>query len=189
MRNMRKAIEPLLTIADLDAMPDDGNRYELIEGDIYMSRSPTISHQLALQNLQVELALFLRSNPLGILLPGIGVIFDDFNGVIPDLIFIANENIQDLASGDRVYGSPDIAIEIISPGAENERRDRSMKRRLYSLHKVKEYWIVDPYKYTIEVYKLKKRGLDLAATFGIKDQLTSAVLKGLRLPVKTILTR
>jgi Uma2 family endonuclease len=189
MKSLRRTVEPILTISDLDATPDDGNRYELIEGVIYMSCSPNLKHQMVLHNLQFEIELFLRSNPIGFICPGIGVIFDDFNGVIPDLVFISNEQQDEIASGDRVYGAPDLAIEIISPGSENEKRDRGIKRQLYGFHKVKEYWIVDPENRRIEVYKLKKRKLELENDFNTNDELTSPVLKGFRLKLGNIFTR
>lgn len=181
MRNAKRNLEPLLTIEDLDAMPDDGNRYELLEGDIFMSRSPSYLHQVVLHRLQVEIELFLRANPLGIVVPGLGVIFDNFNGVIPDLIFISDARLGEILPGERVYGAPDLAIEILSPGAENDRRDRNIKKRLYGQHGVREYWVVDPEGKTVEVYSLKRRRLELIATVSGAEEIPSSMLKGFRL--------
>jgi hypothetical protein len=73
--NTESRIEPLLTVADLDAFPeDDGNRYELIEGELFVSVGPGISHQRVLQNLQIEFGLFLKAHPIGILVPGAGAL-------------------------------------------------------------------------------------------------------------------
>lgn len=80
---MTTQIQPLLTIADLDCTPDDGNKYELIEGEIYMSRAPSLTHQIVLRNFLMAMSLYLTDNPIGVVVPGPGVIFDDFNGVIP----------------------------------------------------------------------------------------------------------
>lgn len=186
MRSAKRIIEPLLTIEDLDAMPEDGNRYELIEGEIYMSCSPSYKHQKVLHYLEVEIELFLRANPVGVVVPGLGVIFDDFNGVIPDLIFISDDRIGEVLQGERIYGSPDLAVEIVSLGAENDRRDRNVKKQLYGMHGVREYWVVDPEHRTIEVFKLKRRKLDLVATYNRDDELTSSVLKGFRLQVSEV---
>jgi Uma2 family endonuclease len=77
-------------------------------------------------------------------------------------------------------GAPDLVIEIISPGAENERRDRVLKRRVYGKFGVKEYWLVDFINRSVEVYRLAGDELDLVATFVGEDELTSEVLPGFR---------
>jgi len=162
-------------------MPDDENKYELIEGEIYMSRAPSLTHQYVVHNAQMAVGSYLIGNPIGIVVPGPGVIFDDFNGVIPDIIFFRNERRAEIESGDRLSGAPDLAVEIISPGAENRRRDRVLKRRLYGRFGVKEYWLVDLESRTVELYQLSGEGLELAATFSGDDEMTSSVLPGSRL--------
>ena len=134
---MAARIEPLLTIADLDSMPEDGNRYELIEGELFVSRAPSLTHQEIVLNLSAEIRDYLKANPIGKVWPAPGVIFSDFSGVIPDIIYISNERLDKIASGDRVAGAPDLVIEILSPGAENERRDRQAKRQLYGKYGVR----------------------------------------------------
>jgi Uma2 family endonuclease len=76
---------------------------------------------------------YLDINPIGEVIPEAGVIFSDFSGVIPDVVYISNEQSKEIASGDRIKGAPDLIIEILSPGPENERRDRQVKRQLYPL--------------------------------------------------------
>ena len=84
---MAANVERLLTINDLAAFPDDnGNRYELIEGELYVSRSPGLPHQLVLHNLQVQLAKYLEAKPIGVLVPGVGTIFSIYDAVIPDIV-------------------------------------------------------------------------------------------------------
>lgn len=178
---MTTQIQPVLTIDDLDCTPDDGNKYELIEGEIYMSRAPSLTHQIVLRNFLMGMGLYITDNPIGVVVPGPGVIFDEFNGVIPDIVFFRNERRAEIASGDRLSGAPDLAIEIISPGAENERRDRVLKRRLYGRFGVKEYWLVDLQSLAVEVYQLRGEGLELVATFSGDDEMTSSVLPGFRL--------
>ena len=76
---MAARIEPLLTVADLDACPDDNNRYELIEGELFVSRAPGLPHQIVIQNLQIALVNCLQSNPIGRVVPGTGAIFSDYD--------------------------------------------------------------------------------------------------------------
>lgn len=175
---MTTQIQPILTIADLDCTPDDGNKYELIEGEIYMSRAPSLTHQITLQNFQMAVGSFLANHPIGIVVPGPGIIFDEFNGVIPDGVFFCNERRAEIASGDRLNGAPELVIEIISPGSENERRDRVLKRRLYGRFGVKEYWLVDLIERSVEVYELRPDGLELAARYTCNDEMTSSLLPG-----------
>ena len=88
---MSAKIEPLLTVEDLDACPDDGNRYELIEGELFVSRAPAIPHQLAVQNLQFAFGNYLKDNPIGTIVPGAGAVFSQHDAVIPDLSFVRSE--------------------------------------------------------------------------------------------------
>lgn len=181
---MATHIEPLLTIADLDSMPDDGNRYELIEGELFVSCSPSLTHQTVSGNLFRSVDSYLIQNPIGRIWTTPGVIFSEFSGVIPDLVFVSHERRNEIASGDRVMGAPDLAIEIVSPGAENERRDRLVKRQLYGKYGVKEYWIVDFQKRTIEVYLLHGQMLQLQSLSTERDEITSSVLPGYRCRVE-----
>jgi len=169
-------VDPILTVADLDLMPDDDNRYELFEGEVFVSRAPGLPHQTVLTNLLTLIRVFLIRKPVGKVWPTPGVIFNDFNAAIPDIVFVSNEHIEAIASGEKVIGAPDLVIEIVSPGAENERRDRTVKRQAYSKFGVREYWVVDPYQQTIEVYWLEQAQLVLVTTLANNDELTTPLL-------------
>ena len=103
---MAAKIEPLLTVADLDACPEDNNRYELIEGELFVSRVPGIPHQLVLNNLQLIFGAYLKEHPIGTLVPGTGAIFSDYDAVIPDLAFVRNERWDQVVYGRKVYRRP-----------------------------------------------------------------------------------
>ena len=178
--------ETVLTVADLDLMPDDGNRYEMIEGEIIVSRAPGLTHQGISGNLLVSLRFYLNQNPIGKVWATPGVIFDDFNGVIPDLVFVRNERLAEVIADERIKGAPDLAIEIVSPGAENRRRDRIVKKRLYGKFGVKEYWIADPESRTVEIYVLEADDMRLRATMTGQDEITSSVLPGYRFKTESV---
>lgn len=180
-------MEPLLTLEDLDACPDDdGNRYELIEGVLYVSTAPGLPHQLVLQNLLVELGLFRRENPIGVIVPGPGTIFSNYDAVIPDIVIIRNERWDSVTSSQKVTGAPDIVVEILSPGAENRRRDLEVKRKLYAKYGVAEYWIVDNDDWSIAIYRLQNQTLESVVTLRDDDVLTSAQLPGFELTIRSI---
>ena len=184
---MASKIEPLLTVANLDAFPeDDGNRYELIGGELFVSRAPGIPHQRVLHNLQFELASYLKKHPIGILVPGAGAIFSNYDAVIPDLAFVRHERWDLVVTGEKFTGAVDLLVEILSPGAANRRRDLEAKRRLYGKYNVEEYWIVDSENRSVSVLRLEANKLNEMATFTGDDKLTSAVLPDFQLPVSVI---
>ena len=82
---MSAQAETLLTNKDLECLPDDGNRYELIEGELYVSTAPELIHQRSVGNIHFAFMNFLSKNPIGEILYGPGVILSDYDGVIPDL--------------------------------------------------------------------------------------------------------
>src|SRR5262249_13156089 len=179
-------VEPIVTVADLEAMPDDNNRYEVIDGELFMSKSPVVPHQAVSMNLTCMFLKFLEQYPMGSLLATPGVIFSDIDAVIPDLVFIRRERMNEVISGDRIVAAPDLIVEILSPGSDNRRRDRVAKRQLYAKFGVMEYWILDLEIKPIEIYVLKDRVLDLWATLGVKDLMRSTVLAGFNAPVSAI---
>ncbi len=185
---MASRIEPLLTVSDLDACPEDNNRYELIEGALFVSRAPGIPHQRVVQNLQMALAQYLQLSPIGVLVPGAGATFSDYDAVIPDLAYVSKERWDQVVTGEKFTGALDLIVEVVSPGAENRRRDLSVKRQLYGKYGVKEYWIVDPANRAVEVYRLVEQKLEKVAALRDNDELTSPVLPGFRLNVGAIFT-
>jgi Uma2 family endonuclease len=177
----------LLTIADLEATPDDGNRYELIDGELYVSTAPGFFHQSALMNLSAHLWNYLRANPIGTVSPGIGVIFDDHNGVVPDLVYTGKARLREYLIGGRLTGPPEIAIEILSPGSSNEKRDRHIKLSLYAARGVEEYWILDPENRSIEIHRRSGSGkLDFRENLRGEDRLATPLLPGFDLPVAEV---
>src|SRR5215216_3665774 len=163
-----------LTIADWDAMPyRDGNRYEIIEGELFVSCSPGLTHQVVLVNLIVSIGIFLKANPIGTLATGPGVILSDYSGVIPDLVFFNHDMRDMLVKNDRVHGAPTLMVEILSPGSSNIRRDRVVKLQLYGKHGVPEYWIIDLKNRALERYVNQGATLALQEMLREEDTLTT----------------
>jgi Uma2 family endonuclease len=183
---MAARIEPLLTVADLDACPDDSNRYELIGGELFVSRAPGIPHQRVILNLEVSVSNYLKDNPIGILVPGAGAIFSDYDAVIPDLAFVRNERWKQVVTGEKFTGALDLVIEVLSPGAENRRRDLLVKRQLYGKYGIKEYWVVDSENRLVEVYRLEEDRLESVTTLRNDDEIITPLLPEFRLSVSTI---
>jgi len=128
----------------------------------------------------------LRGNPIGRVWATPGVVFSQFSGVIPDIIYVSNERLAEIASGERIMGPPDLVIEIVSPGIPNAQRDRVVKKQLYGKYGVREYWLVDLVGRTIEVYTHQNNALELAATYSGQDELVSSLLPGFTCKVEGI---
>jgi Uma2 family endonuclease len=175
---MTTNLQPLLTIADLEAMPDDGNRYELIEGELFVSRAPGLTHQIVSDNIIHLIRSYLDRNPIGIVVSTIGLILSDHNGVIPDIVFFRHEEYDRLVSNERLYAAPELVIEILSAGSENIRRDRVAKHRLYAKYGVKEYWMIDREQQTVEIHRLRSESFDLVTKLRDDDTLVTPVLPG-----------
>jgi Uma2 family endonuclease len=174
-----------LTVHHLEALPDDGNRYELIDGELLVSKAPGLIHQEALGRLFYCLANFLMTSPIGRVILNPGIVFDDYNGVIPDLVYVSSERAYILTPRGLI-AAPDLIAEIVSPGEKNSEHDRQVKRQLYSVRGVREYWVVDPELHSIEVYRQQENALVLAVTLYPGDLLTSPLLPGFSCPVAEI---
>lgn len=183
---MVSRIEPLLTVADLDACPNDGNRYELIEGELFVSHAPRLAHQLILQNLQMGLLTFLQDHPIGILVPGAGAVFSEYDAVIPDLVFVRHERREEIVEDDRFVGPPDLVIEVLSPGKTNRDRDLPVKRQLYAKYGVEEYWIVDNENQCVLIYRLRSEALEEISKLSAEDEISSPILPDFHLKVNAI---
>lgn len=171
-------IAPPLTTEDLLALPDDDNIYELIEGEIIVSRTPTLTHQRILINLTAAIKNYLEQNPIGQVFPTPGVIFDKNNSVIPDVVLLTSEQLARTGSKAHIHEATAHAVEIVSPGRENARRDRVAKLGVYDKFGVGEYRAADLESRSIEIYRRAEGALALTATLTGDDEITSALLPG-----------
>src|SRR5215213_7377526 len=180
------------TLADIEALPDDGGwtRYEIIDGELYVSRAPSDEHQDATTSACGELYIWNRQTGLGSVLQGPGLIFSDDNNTIPDVIWVSRVRRTALEQADgKLHGGPELVVEVLSPGAENERRDREIKLALYARRGVEEYWILDPAARTVSVYRRVGEELAFVATLGAEAMLTAPVLPGFAVSVARLFPR
>ncbi len=167
----------LWTSADLELMPDNGNRYEIINGELFVTRAPHWKHQTTCGRLFTALDMWSIATKSGKTAMGAGVIFGDKDDVIPDVVWVSKEKYEVLIDqAGHLLGAPDLAIEVLSAGTENERRDREVKLKLYSSRGVLEYWIADWRAKQIQVYRREQGVLKLAMTLFESDTLTSPLL-------------
>jgi Uma2 family endonuclease len=143
---------PQITWQEVQQLPDDGNRYEAIEGNLYVTPAPSIRHQRISLRLERALIAILVDPGHGELLHApVGVEFPDTGeGVQPDILFVSNER-RGIVADKWLMGPPDLVIEILSPGTA--RRDRGVKLHLYERQRVSQYWVVDPDGEAVEVWR------------------------------------
>jgi len=177
---------PPLTVEYLETLPDDNNRYELIAGELLVSRAPSLPHQLVLQRLQIELSRYLELNPIGIVVPGPGVIFSDYDSVIPDIVFVTNERWDKIVANDRFIAAPNLVVEVLSRGTENWNRDFDVKRGLYARFGVEEYWIVNGENHQVTIFRLRGQALEEVCTLENDDKLSSPLLPNFELSVSSL---
>lgn len=164
----------------VDQMPHiEGERYEVIDGELYVTTQPHARHQATCENISFELGIWSRRTQSGRVLIAPGIVYSLDEAVAPDLVWVRKERVAGIVAPDgKLHESPDLVIEVLSPGKANEERDREKKLALYSRRGVAEYWIADWRGVTVEVYRRAQDALALAATLRAGDTLTSPLLPG-----------
>lgn len=168
-----------LTWADIKDLPESHGRTELVEGELVVSPTPSLRHQIICRRLGAVLAPFVDSRGLGHFFDRpIHVIFSEHVHYEPDLCFISKERRVDL---DAAYfeGPPNLIIEVISES--NRSHDTVVKYRDYERFGVPEYWLVDPREEHIRVFALEKGAYRMLGVFGPGEPVASRVLEGVEL--------
>lgn len=144
------------TYEDYLLFPEDGKRHEIIDGDRYMTPSPSTKHQRISMNLSNLFFNYLKVHRRGrIFTAPCDVVLSDLDVVQPDLLFVSAARAS-LITEKCIQGAPDLVIEILS---ETTRKiDEIIKRKLYERHGVGEYWIVDPELENVKVYRCSAQG-------------------------------
>jgi Uma2 family endonuclease len=173
-----------LTYDDFLLFPDDGMRHELIDGEHYATPSPNTKHQTVSVTLTVLIGGWLEANPIGRLYHApFDVVFSRFDVVEPDVLYLSNERAAEALTTQHVSGTPDLVVEIGSPGTRA--RDETLKRALYERSGVTEYWFVDPEIDVVRIYRRSGerfvRPMELSRE--ANDVLTTPLLPGLELPL------
>ena len=184
---MRPTAARKLTHEDFLGFPDDGRRHELIDGEHYVTPSPSERHQRVSFDLAVALGNYLKPTGRGRAYHApFDVVLSGHDVVEPDLLVVLADQAS-IVTDENVRGAPAIVVEILSPGTR--RQDETLKRRLYERAGVREYWLVDV---DCDVVQICVRGTagdlvdatELSAASG--DMLTSALLPGFELPLREL---
>ena len=172
------------TYADLAELPEDesGNRYEIIDGVLYVTPSPIPLHERLGIRLTLRFGHYVEANDLGEIFGApVDVVLPTGEVVIPDLLFIRKDRLH-IVGPKAIEGPPDLVIEILSPSTRS--RDLGKKKRLYARFGVREYRIVDPIARGISIYVLRNGRYELLPQEG--GIARSTVLPGLSIDVAAL---
>jgi Uma2 family endonuclease len=179
------------TYADYCRLPDDGRRYEVIRGFLYVSPAPSVTHQRAVRQLFRRLDGFVLAGGLGeVLMAPVDILLPKgiASPVQPDLVFFRTGN-QPGAEALNFKGVPDLVVEVLSPGTR--RYDQGVKLAAYREAGIPEVWFPNPRSRTLSIFGLGEDGESYAelSRGGMGETVVSRVLPGLRIEVAEIFPR
>ncbi len=170
-----------LTYDDLCLLPNNGKRYEIVDGELFVTPAPRRPHQKVVTNLAYYLTEFTKRTGRGeTYVAPFDVVFSRFDVVEPDVLYISEKRLAVLTEMN-VQGAPDLVVEVLSESTAEI--DHTTKLKLYARYGVEEYWIIDPDNCSAEIYRRTPAGLDLAQNLKRGDALTSPLLPGFSLPL------
>ena len=178
-----KIIPAKFTYEDLRQMPDDGKRYEIVEGELVVTPAPKWAHQQVVFKLAEVLAEAVRRGYGKAAFAPTDVVLDDENVVEPDLLFISRERLG-IVTEENVRGAPDLVVEVLSE--RTRERDLGAKLRLYARFGVRFYWVVDPEAGTVRTFELARGGYAEAAVLRAGETLSCALFAGVTVDVAAV---
>ena len=174
-------VKTKLTAEEFFKLYPEESRIELIEGEVYEMPAPGFLHQEVLFRLAIKVRNFCEHKQVGIVvIAPIDVVFSRDTVLQPDIVYVS-----DLSKvKDRIYGVPDLVVEVASPSTL--KRDITDKMKIYEKYGVKEYWVVFPSEKTILVYQLTENGYELFSSAIEKGKVRSKVLEGFEVNLEEV---
>ena len=166
------------------ARTPEGERYELMDGELIIAPAPNMAHQRVGIRLGAEFEFYVMNAKIGeVYLAPTDVHLSDADVVQPDLVFFSKERSR-IRTGKNIRGAPDIVVEILSPSTSSY--DWGYKKDLYARHGVKEYWLADPYAKQVIVTLPRDGRFEIESVYREDDMLRSPTLGGFELDLGRI---
>ena len=170
-----------MTAGEFAALPEGPPYFQLVEGELFFTASPTRLHQRIVLNIAFSIKTYLRAHP------GAGEVYvapsdvklDEGNVFEPDVYFVSRER-EGILTDQGATGAPDVVVEVLSPSTL--RLDREKKRSVYFRYGVRELWFVLPDRRQVEIY-LPVVGGETVGTLSSGETLTTSMLPGWSVPV------
>jgi Uma2 family endonuclease len=174
-------ISTKFTYEDLQQIPPDRNRYEIVDGELFVTPAPIPLHQRIVMNVAANLWQHNREHKLGeVFVAPLDVVFSFSTVLEPDGIFVSRPR-QHIVGEKNLSGPPDLVVEVLSESTA--KLDREIKPKQYALYGVPEFWRIDPEGRSIDVFRLEQGEYELVARLGWGDTLTTPLFPGLCLAV------
>jgi Uma2 family endonuclease len=175
-----------MTYDEYCLLPDDGKRYQVIEGELFVSPAPRTTHQDIVLELASLLRAHVKAHRLGkVYVAPTDVLLSPTTVVQPDILFIRRGNMG-IITELNIQGPPDLCIEVLSPGTESVDRERKMA--VYARYGVQEYWIVNPMRQTVSTYSRDGDRFTLKIEAAGDDAVTSDAITGFQMSARSIFT-
>jgi Uma2 family endonuclease len=177
-------VRPRVSYADLERAPEDGRRYELYDGEVYVVPAPMPRHQRVQIRIVEWLDEYAASVGGFVVASPIDIVFSEYDVLQPDVVFFRPTRLHLIDLDRAIRHAPDLCVEILSPSTEAT--DRGRKLQMFARYGVPEYWIVDPVTEAIEVHRLEAGTYVLVQRAAGDDEVTSPVLPGAALRARSI---
>ena len=174
------------TYEDLFLLPNDGRRYEIIEGELCEMPSPTSAHGVTIRNLMFLLGPMIEVLRGWLLTAPLDVFFPGADPVQPDIVVLLPDSNASLVVRG-IEGPPDLLVEVLSPS--NRGHDLLTKRALYARAGVREYWIVDSTNRTVETLTLDRDAFHTVQVAVGENAVISPLLGGMAFPLPAVFAR
>ena len=177
-------VQPRVSFADLERAPEDGRRYELYDGEVYVVPAPMPRHQIVQHTVAEALRAVCRQHGGFAVGSPIDIVFSEYDVLQPDVVYFGPTRAHLVDLDRAIRHAPDLCVEILSPSTEAT--DRGRKLQMFARYAVPEYWIVDPVHESIEIHRLEASGYLLVQRASDDDEVRSAVLPGAALRARSI---
>ena len=171
-----KAVRPRVSYADLERAPEDGRRYELYDGEVFVVPSPLPKHQVVALRIVEMVSEYVRQHGGFCVTSPIDIVFSEYDVLQPDVIFFSPARAHLVDINHVIRHAPDLCVEVLSPSTAPT--DRGKKMQMFARYRVPEYWIVDPAAESVEVYALVVDGYELRLVASGNQEISSLLLPG-----------
>lgn len=173
-----KAVRPRVSYANLERAPEDGCRYELYDGEVFVVPSPLPKHQVVAITVAEMLRQYAREHGGFCVASPIDIVFSDYDVLQPDVIYFSSDRAHLVDLNRVIRHAPDLCVEVLSPSTAST--DRGKKMQMFARYAVPEYWILDPVAESIEIYELRDAAYELkVSATDAGEVISSAAVPGL----------